>query len=253
MSALRNTLCIVDVGHGSCAVLTDRNDEVIVIDAGLRNGLLEFLSSQGIIRLRSVYLSHADEDHIGGLINVLASGTVNIGLVVLNSDASKSTKVWEDLLHALDVAEKDRVVGRFTVGLTKGDGEGLAGVEVAVLGPSQYLAAKGVGSRDRAGRRIASNSMSAVIRIEADGRPVAVLAGDVDGVGLDDLLSEPESSDGLRAPVLVYPHHGGRPGSAEVVPFAEKLLTATCPGLVVFSIGRRRGGYPRPETVRGFA
>lgn len=248
MPSLRNKLCIVDVGHGNCAVVTDRNGEVVVIDAGLRNGLLEFLRNHGIVLIRTVYLSHADEDHIGGLINVLAAGTVRIGRVVLNGDASKGTKVWGDLLLALRCAERDGAIERWKVGLTKGERENLSDVVVAVLAPSQYLAAKAVAGEDRQGRRISSNTMSAVIRVDAHGQPVALLAGDIDGVGLDDLLADRET-ESLRAPILVYPHHGGRPGTREIEPFAEKLLRAISPALVVFSVGRQRKGYPRLETV----
>jgi len=245
---LRNKLCIVDVGHGNCAVITDRNGDVVVIDAGLRNGLLEFLRYHGLVLIRTVYLSHADEDHIGGLINVLASGAVKIGRVVLNGDSSKGTKVWEDLLLALRCAVRDGAIERWDVGLTKGDREDLADVTVAVLAPSQYLAGKAVAGEDSQGRRISSNTMSAVVRVDAGGRPVALLAGDIDGVGLDDLLADGER-ECLRAPILVYPHHGGRPGTREISPFAEKLLGAISPALVVFSVGRQRKGYPRLETV----
>ncbi len=249
MPTLRNKLCIVDVGHGNCAVVTDRNGDVVVIDTGLRNGLLEFLSRHGVVMIRAVYLSHADEDHIGGLINVLASGIVKIGRVVLNGDASKDTKVWDDLLLALRCAERDGGVEEWAVGLTRGKREDLADVSVAVLGPSQYLAGKAVAGQDSKGRTISSNAMSAVVRVDAAGRPVAVLAGDIDGVGLDDLLAD-GVKECLRAPILVYPHHGGLPGTREVGTFAERLLGATSPALVVFSVGRGRKGYPRPETVR---
>lgn len=250
MICLRNTLCIVDVGHGNCAVLTDQHGDVVVIDAGLRSGLLEFLNYHGVGRIRTVYLSHADEDHVGGLVGVLASGTVSIGRVILNGDASKGTKVWDDLAHVLALATENGVVGRFDVGLTSGDGEELTDVDVVVLAPSQYLAAKGVGGTDREGRRIASNTMSAVVRVDAFGRAVALLPGDIDGVGLENLLAIVGEPGALRVPVLVYPHHGGRPGTARIESFAEKLLEATAPGVVVFSVGRRRRGYPRPETVR---
>ena len=249
MPVLRNKLCIVDVGHGNCAVVTDRKGDVVVIDTGLRNGLLEFLSSHNVVLIRTVYLSHADEDHIGGLINVLVAGTVRIGRVVLNGDASKGTKVWDDLLLALQCAARDGVVERWEVGLTRGEREDLADVAVAVLAPSQYLAGKAVAGEDRKGRTISSNAMSAVVRVDVAGRPVAVLAGDIDGVGLDDLLADGET-ECLRAPILVYPHHGGLPGAREVVSFAERLLRATSPALVIFSVGRGRKGYPRPETVR---
>ena len=245
MAALRRHLYILDVGHGNCAVITGGEDETVVVDVATGSTLLEFLAQQEIQTISTVYLSHADEDHIGALVGLLASRAVTIGKVVVNSDASKNTDTWNDLVFELDEARRAGAL-EFKVGLAAGEREDLDDVEVRVLGPSQYLVAKGVGGTNGFGRRISSNSMSAFIRVSVSGRPVAVLPGDIDRVGLDDLVGKVGD---VRAPVLVYPHHGGRPGGAAVRPFAEKLLGAVSPVLVVFSFGRGRYGAPNPETV----
>ena len=53
------------------------------------------------------------------------------------------------------------------------------------------------------------------------------------------------------APLLVFPHHGGAGGGADVRAFAARLCRAVGPSFVVFSIGRGRHGTPRPEVVAG--
>ena len=239
-------LCILDVGHGNCAVLVAGPADVLVIDVGRANALLEFLRHEGITSIRTIYLSHADEDHIGGLVGILASNSISVEKVVVNTDASKATRTWDDLAYELDRAHQ---TGRmeFKPSMVHGDGQEIDDLEVRVLGPSHYLVAKGVGSRDRLGRRITSNSISAVIRVSVSGRHVAILPGDIDGVGLDNL---PVQGDDMKAPVIVYPHHGGRPGTSDIRSFAEKLLKETSPEVVVFSIGRGRRGSPNRETVR---
>ena len=246
MGARPRCLCILDVGHGNSAVLDGGDGGVVVVDTALGSTLCEFLEEQKIKKVRTIYLSHADEDHIGGLVGLLASDVVQVGKVVVNSDAKKGTAVWDDLIYELDNAYR---AGRleFKVGLVAGDGEDLKDVEIRVLGPSRYLVAKGVGSTDRAGRRISGNSMSAVIRVSVSGRHVAVLAGDIDGVGLEDLVGKAKDA-GAR--VLVYPHHGGRPGGAAVRPFVETLLDAVSPTVVVFSFARGRYGLPNEEILR---
>ena len=221
------------------------NVDVIVIDVGRCNTLLEFLDQQEIKRIRTIYLSHADQDHIGSLVGLLASNTVSIDKVVVNSDSSKATKIWDDLVYELDSEHRAGTL-EFFVGIVEGQGEDLNDVEVRVLGPSPYLAAKGVGGTDRSGRKIKSNSISAVFRVSVSGRHVAILPADIDRVGLDDLLKHEAE---LKASILVYPHHGGRPGTSDIPCFAEKLLGATSPSIVVFSIGRGGYGTPYPETV----
>ena len=79
MSTLRSHLCILDVGHGNSAVIIAGSSEVVVIDVGRKNALREFIYQQEIKRIRTIYLSHADEDHIGSLVGLLASNIVTIG------------------------------------------------------------------------------------------------------------------------------------------------------------------------------
>ena len=80
--------------------------EVVVVDVGQQSALSEFLSEQQITHIQSIYLSHADADHIGALVGIVATGQVSIGRVILNSDGSKDTKVWEDLVYVLDEAHR---------------------------------------------------------------------------------------------------------------------------------------------------
>src|SRR5712692_10484656 len=106
---------ILDVGHGNCAVLVD--DKVVVIDAGPGTTLLDFLKEEGIKEVAVVLISHADEDHIKGLVSLLESQTVLVRLVRINSDGVKNSPTWNDLMYLLDEANKDGSV-RFEVGLT---------------------------------------------------------------------------------------------------------------------------------------
>ena len=244
VSKLRRHLYILDVGHGNCTVVVG-DTEVVVVDVGRRSGLLEFLDQQCIKRIRTVYLSHADEDHIGALVGLLASGIVTIDRVVLNSDALKDTEIWNDLAYELNSAHMAGTL-KLDVGLVSGKGENFGDIEIRVMAPSPYLALKGVGNKNGSGRRITSNSISAVIRISVSGKHVAILPADIDGIGLDDLLMQ---NMDLKTPILVYPHHGGRPGAADIRSFTERLLEAVEPITVVFSFGRGRYGAPNPEII----
>ena len=241
----RRYLSILDVGHGNCAVVHIEEAGVVVIDAGPGTGLLEFLYEQRIKSIRTVYISHADVDHIAALLGLLESESVTVERIIVNSDSSKQSKVWDDLLYELDLRHRKGAL-EFTVGLVSGDCERLDDVAIEILGPSRYLAGRGAGSTDRSGRKITTNSISAVIGITVGSRRAAIIPGDLDEVGLADLL---EHAKDVRAPVVVYPHHGLRPGNADVRTFAERLLGAMEPHVVVFSFGRRRYRAPFPETV----
>ena len=79
-TALTDCLAVLDVGHGSCAVLLD-SDGVVVIDAGPGSTLLEFLLEQGVSHVHVVLISHADEDHIAGLVALVACDDIQIDCV----------------------------------------------------------------------------------------------------------------------------------------------------------------------------
>jgi competence protein ComEC len=247
MPGIDSTLSIVDVGHGNCAVLVDTTGTV-VIDAGPGTSLLEFLEQEGIDKVDVVLISHADKDHIEGLIALVSSGKFELGVIRVNSDALKTSKLWDDLLYSLNKAHVAHALD-FNTSLTIADTGTLdqGSVHIEILAPNLYIAGRGPGSKDRSRRRLTSNSISAVIRLVKAGTPIATFTGDLDDVGLENLI---EDRVDCSAPILIFPHHGGKPGTADMATFARKVVDLVRPETVIFSI--RRGGKfinPQPEIV----
>lgn len=243
----KNILAIVDVGHGNAAVAV-ADGRVVVVDAGPRVGLLEYLWDQNIQEIDLVVLSHADRDHIEGLIGLLGTGTIRVGRVRLNSDAMKGTELWDDLLHELDSHAKAGSID-VSLSLTTGQSRDLSDdrLQVEVLAPSIYRAGKGPGGETKEGKKITSHMVSVVVRLLRAGKPVAVLSGDLNQAGLDDLAA---SGLDATAPLLVFPHHGGGAGTADLADFAEQLCQIVRPEVVVFSIGRGKYSTPQPTVVK---
>lgn len=245
MAVVRPSLVVLDVGHGS-ATIACCHDATVVVDTGRAADLLEFLEGEGIEHVDLILVSHADADHLGGLVGLLAAG-VSVSRVVLNGDALKETQVWGDVLFELQSRHEGTEVA-FEVGLSRGrEAFRFGELTLDVIAPTQELAARGVGGHTVDGGLIRSNTLSAVIRVSFSGRPIAVLPGDLDALGLSE-FQRWGSADELAADVLVYPHHGGKSGRSDER-LAEELATAVNPGLVAFSIGRGRHGTPRPEIV----
>lgn len=242
------TLTILDVGHGNSAVLADE-EGVVVIDAGPRASLLQHLYDNGVSKIDVMLVSHADEDHIGGLIGILASDSVDVGCVRLNTDSLQGSDAWEDLIYELDCAAHNSEID-FNTSLTTSDSGAFdrGDISLEILGPSPYLSGKGPGGMygGSSGSRLTTNSISAVIRISKRGRSIALLPGDLDEIGLHDLLQHEIDAS---APVLVFPHHGGLPGKkSDMTAFATELCDAVKPDTVLFSVGRS-SNRPRSEIV----
>jgi competence protein ComEC len=239
----KRSLTILDVGHGNCAVLVDSKG-VLAIDAGAGSTLLEYLSARKIVRIDVLIISHADRDHIGGLVGLLAAKTVEVSRVCLNSDSTKGTEAWDDLLFVLNQEDlKGRTILETSLVRDDSGKYDQGDVHMQIVAPGKYLAGKGVNSTDRHGRKIRSNSLSAVIRLTQDKRPVALLPGDLDEIGIDDMISDKADA---HAPFLVFPHHGGAPGAQDLVSFVRKLCQTVAPSVVVFSVARGRPKHPLP-------
>jgi beta-lactamase superfamily II metal-dependent hydrolase len=244
------SLTILDVGHGSCCIITD-GPTTILVDAGPGSAVLEYLRQEGIGKIDSIILSHSDADHIRGAIALLGEKQFEVLEIIANSDGLKTSDVWRSLAWEIDNRRRRGLI-RSDAQLREGDhlATQVAGSELTVLAPRSGLVLTGPGSRDPLGRLITTNSMSAVILVAAENHRIALLTGDLDELGLEHLL---ETGQDMTADILVFPHHGGLAGTTAhaAEAFAEKLTAAVQPNDVVFSLDRRRYGTPRPEIIAG--
>jgi competence protein ComEC len=202
-----------------------------------------------IHEISHILISHADEDHIGGMMDLLTNEDLKVRNVFLNADALRKTLAWRNVRRALADARK-RNGTRVHVGLTSVQtGELNVGeVEIEILAPTPELAMSGAGGEDLHGNRLAANSMSVVVGLAHHSHRVALLPGDIDEIGLRNLL---EDRDDLRADILVFPHHGGKAGTVEGEAFAQMLCSVVQPHLILFSIDRNHLVNPREEIIRG--
>lgn len=223
-------------------------DSAIVLDAGPGAVLLDFLQELGVTRIESVVISHADEDHIGGLIALLGSGEVSVDHIYINPDAAKTSDVWSDLAWELN-ERKLSGSSSVTLGLTAADPVvcTIGDWSLEVLAPSHLMLQLGSGNWDRRGRRIKTNSISVVCRVLQHGHPLALSPGDLDYTGFLDLM---DSSPDLTADLLIVPHHGGLCGTASQTDAVLSGLARLSGAKEVFvSHGRSKYENPLPRAV----
>lgn len=239
---------ILDVGHGASTVIEDGAGAVFIVDGGQGGTLLEYLFSKSIIAIDSIIVSHADFDHIGGLLEVLLEESISIGTVYANPD-SKETEAWQVFRIALKkrydaktIRVRTEVTSNISPDLIRGD------LSLEVLYPSPIAALASPGGKSTDQKRETTNSLSAVILVTWKASGAVLLAGDCGSGALAYLKT---SSLNIQAKVLVYPHHGGSTGNGDDGAFAESLLGSVNPDLVVFSIDRDKFNNPKPEVIAG--
>jgi beta-lactamase superfamily II metal-dependent hydrolase len=242
----RPSLVVLDVGHGNAAVLIDHGG-VVVVDAGKGGVLIDFLKEIGVTTVDLLLISHADADHIRNAPDLLLDKKIDVRRVCYNSDASKQSRIWKAFRKAIKEARRNKGLHAEPQLTTSQTGKLNYGeIHIEILYPMPEMAASAPGGEDEYGDAINTNGMSAVVRLSKKAGPMVILAGDVETGCLDAWKEEGVSA---AAKVLVFPHHGGRPGNHDPVAFAADMTKAVSPEVVLFSIHRSQYELPIPEVV----
>ncbi|WP_141760189.1 MULTISPECIES: ComEC/Rec2 family competence protein [Streptomyces] len=241
-------MIIVDVGHGNCAVVRDGLKSAIV-DIPRGKPVINALVDNKCHQIEHLLLSHPDEDHIGGAARLLADPDVSIANFWCNPSAIQDTETYLDLVGQAALREDQRKT-RYRSSLNVGTREDLnfERVGIEVLHPDMRFAGIGQTSRRHKLGEIPSNRMSAVLRVSLAGAPAVLLAADIDDKGFEVIVGRGVD---LRAPVLVFPHHGGSAKGGDDRAFARRVCEQVQPRLVVFSLGRHKYKNPLPQVLAG--
>lgn len=125
-------LTMLDIGQGDCMVLEEKSGYNVLVDGGSsdvsevgRYRIIPFLKSHGISSLDYVFVSHADSDHISGILEILSDDgkeRIKIKHLVLTKFAI-SDPAYEELLAYADIAGAEVLIvsegDRFEIGDTR--------------------------------------------------------------------------------------------------------------------------------------
>lgn len=229
----------LDVGQGDSIFLAFPGGRTMLVDGGglagsewidgYRSGpdigeevVSPYLWSRGLKRLDVVALTHADHDHIDGLLTVLRN--FGVGQLWVGRDQDKPEfKRLVDEAHSLGIPVVHKTAGaQFDSGGAIGE----------VLWPQDWHAVAG-----------ASNADSLVMHI-VDGQRRFLLTGDIERDVESKLVAENAS---LASDVLKVPHHGSKTSSTQ--PFLETVQ----PKLALVSVGQYNPfGHPAPSVVERY-
>lgn len=186
--------------------------------------IIPLLDSLGVSHLDGIVATHPHSDHIGGLVDVL--GTVTVDTVWDCGWPGEASDLYEQFLDEVDACGARYVVARR--GMTLDWGQDLT---VRVLHPASNL---GSGSMNNA----------SIVLMVTFGEVNVLLAGDLETAGGEESVMSAFSPFELRACVLKVGHHGS--SDATGYPWLE----AVQPQIGVIEVGAGNPyGHPHPELL----
>ncbi len=232
----RLELTVLDVGQGDSLFLSFPRGRTMLVDAGgelgnfhsdgMRSGIdvgedvvSPYLWSRGIKQIDVVALTHAHQDHLGGLPAIFEN--FRVGEFWIGRDIQSAT--YRQVLAAA------RAHGVLIRHLKQGDSFSEDGVSGNILWPD-----------DLSEGQSAKNDDSLVMRL-TDGAESLLLAGDIERPSERKILAD-EQSVGVN--FLKVAHHGSKTSTTD--PF----LSAAHPAFAAISVGRDNiFGHPSPEVT----
>lgn len=232
----------LDVGQGDAAFITFPNGETMLVDGGGRINysrktdddtepfepdvsrigemvVSEVLWERGLSRVDYLVATHADADHIQGLIDVAKNFEIGSAYVGRIPTGISEFDEFAGVLNRKQIP---------VVQVSRGDVFTVGDVRIELLHPLT------VGSDSE-------NNNSVVLRI-VHGEREFLLTGDIEKEAEAELVLTPEF---LRADVVKVPHHGSRTSSTGA------FVDAVNGEHAVISVGRRSVfGHPHEEVVQ---
>jgi competence protein ComEC len=232
---------VLDVGQGDAILVVSPRGSTLLIDAGGafegfrgrpehlgpdpgEDAVSPYLWSRGFQKLNAVAVTHAHQDHIGGMTAILDN--FKVGRIWIGNDNAAPA-----LLRLKAKAEHQHVPLEHE---RRGQHFLWDGVEVDLLWPEI--------TTDESSP-IAKNNDSLVIRLQYGDRTF-LLPGDAEKQVEYEMLSETESAN-LHADVLKIGHHGSKNSSM------PEFLAAVAPQIVIISAGEQNPyGHPSQELLQ---
>jgi competence protein ComEC len=212
----------IDVGYGDAILVLSPEGKVMLIDGGESGaGALDYLLSLGIDHVDLMVATHADKDHIGGLVDILHA--LRVSQVITNGQPGDS-KTYAKFLEA--IAETQAV----RTDVKRGDRLQLGSLTFAVLHPGQALSAD-------------LDQDSIVLRL-VYGTTSFLFTADTGDQAEADMLA---SGEDLRADVLKVGHHGS--GSSA----SPAFLAAVAPKVAIYSADGADSNHPSQKTLAALA
>jgi beta-lactamase superfamily II metal-dependent hydrolase len=217
------TITFIDIGQGDATLIQDGNGFDVLIDGGQKfmgEALLGIIRQHDVDDIEVVLATHADSDHIGGLITVIQANDIPVESVYYNGYAG-DTLVWTEFVETVDSEGLNLIPVQFPHSFIWGN------LDVQVLNPLPGMI------------NPEQNEASVVILISYAHISV-LLPADID-TDIEELL--PIRTPNLEVDILKVAHHGSKNSTS------QSFLEHVQPKEAIISVGSNPYGHPSSQVL----
>ncbi len=225
----------VDVGQGDCTFITTPQNKTILIDGGGsmseeydvgKSTLLPYILDRGYTKLDYVFISHFDQDHVGGILTILEE--LRVGQVYI----SKQEQDSENYQKFLKIVEDKKIKVKV---LKQGDCLKIEkNLYFDILWPIEEQIQENV---------LNNNAMVMKLRY---GKFSMLFTGDIEAIAEEKILDfyKEKGESILKSDVLKVAHHGSKTSTTQS--FFEKVNPKIC----LIGVGKNNMfGHPTAEVL----
>lgn len=216
---------VLDVGQGDAFLIESPTGIQALIDTGPPNKILSQLASVMPSTDRSidlVFISHPDQDHIGGILDVLENYSVGL---IFESGVSVDSQTFQSFKNLIKEKNIKDLLAKRGTRVDVGDG-----AYIEILFP------------DRDVSNFETNEASIVMRL-VYGENSIMFTGDAP-VETEEIILSENTAESLQSDILKVGHHGSKTSTS------VDFLNAVKPEYAVISVGlKNKFGHPKQEIL----
>lgn len=226
----------IDVGQGDCTFIVTPNNKTILIDGGGstsseydvgKGTLLPYILDRGFTKIDYIFISHFDQDHVGGILTILEE--LKVGQVYI----SKQNQDSENYKRFLKIVKDKKIDVNI---LKQGDSLKIEkNIYFDILWPIEEQIQENV---------LNNNAMVMKLRFK---KFAMLFTGDIEEIAEKKILEVYKGSYILEADVLKVAHHGSKTSTT------QEFLEHVNPKICLIGVGKNNMfGHPSGEVMERF-